>query len=567
MLVPVLTVKLQSDHSLVTLRDRCRQVAELFGLEGLQRTRLITAVSEIGRNALQHAGGAVVTFSVGDAQARRGVQAVRVQVVDKGVGVPASVWARGTIAPGRAAGGLRGSERLVDAFTLETAPGRGTSVNLEMHLPRDATPLALKAINERVDELVRRKPQTPREELEQQNREMLQTLEELQTRKVELEQADQRKNEFVAMLAHELRNPLAAISMTVAVLGFKNVITQEEIKKYGASIGRQTAQLTRLVNDLMDVSRLSRGKVELHREVVDVGTVVFEAIEMTQAFIDAKHHRLTVSPLARPIWIDVDVVRMKQVISNLLHNAVRYTPEGGALDLRIDHDEHLVSITVSDNGIGIDAAMLPRIFDMFTQASSSFAREDTGLGIGLTIVKQLMDDHGGTVTASSAGAGQGSQFVVKIPVVMAPDAEQERPVPLFHDAAIRRVLVIDDNAEAVLAIQQMLQLRGHTCAVAHDGLEGLAAAQLVRPDVAFVDIGLPQLDGFGVARELRRLYGNGMLIIAMSGYSAPEIKARAEQEGFDELWVKPVPLSAFLERLAKVADANAGVDVLTDSNR
>ena len=294
MLVPVLTVKLQSDHSLVMLRDRCRQVAELFGLEGLQRTRLTTAVSEIGRNALQYAGGATVTFQVGDAPTRPGVQAVCVQVADKGPGVPASVWFGGEIAADRADGGLRGSQRLVDGFMLTSAPaGQGTSVTLEMHLSRDATPLTLNAINQRVDELVRRRPQSAREELEQQNREMLQTLEELRARQVELEQADLRKNEFVAMLAHELRNPLSAISMTVALLGMKKTVSQDEIKKYGAAIGRQTAQLTRLVNDLMDISRLSRGKVELEREVVDVATVVAQAVEMTRAFIDAKQHRLT----------------------------------------------------------------------------------------------------------------------------------------------------------------------------------------------------------------------------------------------------------------------------------
>ena len=249
---------------------------------------------------------------------------------------------------------------------------------------------------------------------------------------------------------------------------------------------------------------------------------------------------------------------MKQVISNLLHNAARYTPHGGTLALSVERDEELVHLTVSDNGVGIDEKMLPVIFDLFTQAPSSFAREDAGLGIGLTIVKQLVHDHGGTVHATSAGTGQGSQFVVKLPVIEAPVQEAERrATAAAPDATARRVLVIDDNAEATLAIQQMLEFCGHSCAVAHDGVAGVAAAKLDRPDVAIVDIGLPLLDGFGVARALRDLYGRGLLIIAISGYSAPETKVRAQLEGFDEFWVKPVELSALLERLAVQAPTDA----------
>jgi signal transduction histidine kinase len=558
MLVPVLTVKLQSDHSLVMLRDRCRQVAELFGLEGLQRTRLTTAVSEIGRNALQHAGGATVTFQVGDAQTKPGQQAVCVQVADTGPGVPASVWSQGEIAPERADGGMRGSQRLVDAFMLTTAQGQGTSVTLEMHLPRDAVPLGLNAIHQRVDELVRRRPQSPREELEQQNRDMLQTLDELRARQIELEQADLRKNEFLAMLAHELRNPLSAISMTVALLALKQTIAQDEIKQCGALIGRQTEHLTRLVNDLMDVSRLSRGKVELERQVVDVNSVVQQAVEMTRAFTDGKQHRLDVSPSDEPLWINVDVVRMKQVISNLLHNAARYTPRGGEIELAVERDGDVVSISVSDNGIGIDAAMLPSVFDMFTQASTSFAREDAGLGIGLTIVRQLVKDHDGTVTASSSGVGKGCRFVIRLPIVAAPPPAASHRARLDDEVAPRRILVIDDNTDATLAIQQMLQISGHACAVAHDGAEGLAMASRECPDLAIVDLGLPVIDGFAVAQRLRALYGNRLAIIAMSGYSAPDTQVRAKVAGFDGFWVKPVRLNAVLDWLASIRDPLSG---------
>ena len=547
MLAPVLTVSLQSDHSLVVLRDRCRQVGELFGLETLQRTRLTTAVSEIGRNALQHAGGAVVQFLVGDAS-RPSAQALLVRVVDKGAGIAPSVWRDGTLVPGQLTSGLQGSQRLVDAFWIDTS-AKGTSVSLEMHLRRDAAHLSVKAIQDRVDELIRRKPKSPREELEHQNREMLHTLEELRQRQADLEQADARKNEFVAMLAHELRNPLSAITMTLALLRLKKVVSPQELQKYGDSIGRQASQLTKLVNDLMDVSRVSRGKVQLEREIVEVDVLVAQAIEMTRAFLDAKSQKLTYSSTAGRIHVDVDLVRMKQVLSNLIHNSARYSPEGALVEVNVASDGEAVSIAVRDNGIGIESDMLPKVFDLFAQASSGLARQGTGLGIGLTIVQRLVHDHGGTVTASSRGLGRGSEFVVRLATVPAPAPIVELPAAAVRPSSHMRVLVADDNADAASAIHEMLDLSGYSCIVASDGVAALSAASRHAPDIAIVDIGLPSLDGFGVAEELRKRYGQAMLLIAVSGYSAAEIKARAENAGFDDFFVKPVDLPALMERL------------------
>lgn len=555
MQVVVLTVKIQGDPSLVALRHRSRQVSELFGLEALQRTRLTTAVSEIGRNALKYAGTATVSFLVGDASAQPGAQSLLIRVADKGPGVPPSIWANGEINPGHRAGGLHGSYRLVDAFWIEAEPGKGTTVSMEMLLPRSAPRLDASGISLRIDELFRRQPQSPQEELEQQNRDMLYTLDELRQRKNDLELADQRKNEFVAMLAHELRNPLAAISMSVEVMRRKKNLSMADVEKYRDTIGRQATQLTKLVNDLMDVSRVSRGKVELERAVVGVGSLVFEAIEMTRAFVDAKKHRLIVPAVDDVAWIDVDLVRMKQVISNLVHNAARYTPEGGLIEVGITAAGTVVHISVKDNGIGIDAQMLPKIFELFTQAPNSLAREDVGLGIGLTIVQRMAADHGGTVSAHSPGLGLGSEFILTLPTVPPPAAVlAQPPLPATAPEIIeskRRLLLVDDNADALQAMAELFQAHGFTCAVALDGPQGLAAAIRQQPEIVIVDIGLPGLDGFGVATELRRLHGPAMTLIAMSGYSAPDTRLRAEQAGFDDFLVKPVDVPTLLNLLQR----------------
>ena len=557
MQIVVLTVKIQTDQSLVVLRHRCRQVSELFGLEALQRTRLTTAVSEIGRNALQYAGSAMVSFQVGDASAMPGAQSLLIRVADKGPGVPTSVWADGQINAGHRAGGLHGSYRLVDAFSIETRPGEGSTVSMEMLLPRGAQRLVAADISRRTEDLFRRQPQNTQEELEQQNRDMLHALDELRQRKSELEVADQRKNEFVAMLAHELRNPLAAISMSVEVMRRKKNLSAADVEKYRDTIGRQATHLTKLVNDLMDVSRVSRGKVELERGVVGVGSLVFEAIEMTRAFVDAKKHRLVVPPVDDVAWVDVDLVRMKQVISNIVHNAARYTPEGGLIELGITAADTLVHISVKDNGIGIDPPMLPRIFELFTQAPNSLAREDVGLGIGLTIVQRMAADHGGSVSAHSAGLGCGSEFILTLPTVAPPvavaaAAPPPTPAPAPEAAASQRLLLlVDDNADALQAMAELCRMNGYACMVALDGPQGLAAAIEQQPETAIIDIGLPGLDGFAVAEELRRLFGRRMMLIAMSGYSDPDTRLRAEKAGFDDYMVKPINMPTLLKQLQK----------------
>ena len=279
---------------------------------------------------------------------------------------------------------------------------------------------------------------------------------------------------------------------------------------------------------------------------------------MTRAFIDKKKHRLRLPDLEAAAWVDVDLVRMKQVISNLVHNAARYTPEGGLIEIGITVADAVVHISVKDNGVGIDAAMLPKIFDLFTQASNTLAREDSGLGIGLTIVQRMAEDHGGSVRALSAGLGCGSEFILTLPTVAAPAGGRatEPVLAAARDTGTpQRLLLVDDNADALLVMTELFRIHGYDCAVARDGLQGLAAAQAHSPKVAIIDIGLPGLDGFAVAAELRRLYGADMTLIAMSGYSASDTRQRAEQAGFDDFLVKPIDLPALLQRLQGLPQA------------
>ena len=269
-------------------------------------------------------------------------------------------------------------------------------------------------------------------------------------------------------------------------------------------------------------------------------------------------------PLGDVAWVDVDLVRMKQVISNLVHNAARYTPDGGLIEIGIAVADAQVHISIKDNGIGIEAQMLPKIFDLFTQASNSLTREDVGLGIGLTIVQRMAADHGGTVSVHSAGLGCGSEFILSLPTV-APPAAMSAATPASalapqSAAAPRRLLLVNDNADALQAMTELCEMHGYACTVAVDGPQGVAAALAQRPEVVIIDIGLPGLDGFGVAAALRQHLGTNVTLIAMSGYSDADMRLRAEQAGFDDFLVKPVNVPALLEQLqAKPAAASASL--------
>ncbi|MBE7368102.1 sensor histidine kinase [Ramlibacter pallidus] len=326
-------------QNLVEIRDLCRTVGTLFGLDKMDGTRFITAVSEIARNVVQHAREGSVAFLLEEDGAHGEPQYVVAEIADGGPGIADVQGAlAGRTARGSPGKGLASSKRLADRFGIVPAPGGGTLVSIAMARSRGAAPLRGPEIAALVARLVQRQPRSPLEEVEQQNREMVQALQALQAlreRQVELEQADLRKNQFVATLAHELRNPLSTLQMQLYILRHKPALQNPELVSHLAVIARQAQQLNQLVNDLMDVSRVSQGKVELHKQPTDVNELVSQALEMTGAAIKAKEHRVDLILHPEPLWVDVDSTRLKQVFSNVLHNAARYSSEQGLIAIRV----------------------------------------------------------------------------------------------------------------------------------------------------------------------------------------------------------------------------------------
>jgi signal transduction histidine kinase len=402
-------------NNLVEVRDRTRAVGELFGLEKLDCTRFITAISEIARNVVQHAGEGTISFQFDDADGGPGAQHVVAEVVDRGPGIAdlAGVLAGRPNAQRVVGNGLVSSKRLAHRFLVEPAPGGGTRVTLGMARPAAARPLGVGEIDDLVALLARRKPRTPLEEVEQQNREMVIALQAVKERQGELELADERKNQFVATLAHELRNPLGTLQMTLHILRHKPEYQAPELVSHLAVMSRQAQQISQLVNDLMDVSRVSQGKVELHKQPTDMNELVSQALEMTGAAIKAKEHSVVLTLSPEPLWVDVDSTRLKQVLSNVLHNAARYSPEYGRIAVRVKRSESQAVVEVADSGMGIPPDLLPHVFGLFVQGSH---HTEGGLGVGLALAKRLVHDHSGTIAAASEGRGRGSQFTVTLPL-------------------------------------------------------------------------------------------------------------------------------------------------------
>ena len=408
------------NHSLTVVRERTRQVGELFGLETLQRTRLVTAVSEIARNTAQYAGEGMLTFMFDTQSLHCRGQSLVAEIADQGPGIPnLQLVSQGMHRSREASGvtGIVGARRLVDHMVLRTPDDGGTVVTMEMALPRSLKMLTVQEITSRIDELVSRKPRSAMEELEQQHREMLHTLEETRREQLVLQQADLRKNEFLAILAHELRNPLATLNMTLTILRRKASISPEELVKRSEVMTRQIAHLVRLVDDLTDVTRVDKGKVELQAAPVELNSLVKDALEMTAAAIDARHHAVVFRPSQEDLWVHGDGSRLLQVVGNVIHNAAKYTPEQGRIEVQLRTIGTKGLIEVKDNGAGIDAEMLPQVFGMFVQARTRSTDEQAGLGVGLTLADRLVRDHGGSIAVASEGLGRGSQFTITLPLL------------------------------------------------------------------------------------------------------------------------------------------------------
>ena len=372
---------------------------------------------------------------------------------------------------------------------------------------------------------------------------------ELQSRNAELAEADRRKDEFLAMLAHELRNPLAPIVNALHVVGLEANQRGGSIVRAHATMDRQVRHLVRLVDDLLDVSRITQGKIELRREQVDLRAVIEEALQIARPLVSAREHALTVEVPDEPIPVLVDVTRMTQVVANLVNNAAKYTNPRGAITLEVERGEDEVVVRVRDSGIGIRPEMLPRVFEMFVQADHTPDRAAGGLGIGLTLVKRLVQMHGGEVMALSEGANRGSEFIVTIPLLDAVDSPQSvdsanPPSSTVDSKRSLRVLVVDDNPDIRETLKELLEIEGHEVTLAEDGNAAIAEAGNGHElDVAIVDIGLPGIDGYAVAeklREIRRAKGFPRRLIAMTGYGQAEDRRRALAAGFDAHVVKPV---------------------------
>jgi PAS domain S-box-containing protein len=356
-----------------------------------------------------------------------------------------------------------------------------------------------------------------------------------------LREADRRKDEFLAMLAHEFRNPLAPIRNAVEILRLQNP-GDDQLERTRSMIERQVTHLVHLVDDLLDVSRITRGKVKLRREPVDVASVLSGGAELARPLIDARHHRLAVTPPPPGARVLGDATRLVQVVANLLNNAAKYTEEGGTIALEAECDGDGIVLRVRDNGIGIAADLLPHVFELFTQADRNLDREQGGLGIGLSLVRHLVELHGGKAEARSEGLHCGSEFLVRLPLLREPAQPPAAPPPAraAPAGAVRRVLIVDDNADVASSVATLLRLRGHEVSIAHDGAGALSQIAEYKPQVVLLDIGLPGMNGYEVAHRMRELPGREqMRIVAMTGYGQTNDRERALRSGFDHHLVKP----------------------------
>ncbi|HZR70178.1 MAG TPA: PAS domain S-box protein [Burkholderiales bacterium] len=373
-------------------------------------------------------------------------------------------------------------------------------------------------------------------------------------RKIEaLQRADRQKNEFLALLAHELRNPLAPIRNALYIMG------QPEASAANATRAREIAErqvqhMSRLLDDLIDVARVSRGSMELRKELLDLDVAVASAVEAVRPLVQDSRHQLTVAVPPRTLWVDADPARLEQVLINLLTNAIKYTDPGGHIWITAETQGEEVVLRVRDSGIGIDPVMLPRIFELFVQAERRMDRAVGGVGIGLSLVKKLIELHGGTVQAFSAGLGKGTELVVRLPAAKTPEATGARsradgaPADLFG----LRILVVDDNINAADSLATLLELAGHEVRVAYEGEAALLVAEAFKPQVVLLDIGMPGMDGYEVGRMLRQKpQTRSALLIAITGWGAPDDLRRSKEAGFDHHLVKPVEPAALQRLLAR----------------
>lgn len=370
----------------------------------------------------------------------------------------------------------------------------------------------------------------------------------------QLKEADHRKDEFLAMLAHELRSPLAPLRnlLEIMKLGGRD---SEVLEQARPTLERQLNQMVRLVDDLLDVGRITRGKLELRKERVELTPIIQQGVEASRPLAESAGHEVVVSMPSESILLSADPARLSQIISNLLNNAYKYTPPGGRIELAAERCGSDVVIRVKDNGIGIPADKLASVFEMFTQVNESSDMSQGGLGIGLTLVKELVEIHGGTIEPHSAGPGQGSEFVVRLPVLIERlQPMTSRRIDMPQPATPHRVLIVDDNRDAASSLSMLLKIAGNQTSLAYDGQEALEMAEKSLPEVVLLDIGLPKLSGYDVCRRIREQpWGKNMVLVALTGWAQEEDRRQSQEAGFDHHMVKPVELADLLRVLNDVS--------------
>jgi len=393
-------------------------------------------------------------------------------------------------------------------------------------------------------------------ELEKTNRSLQKEVAERARAERALQEADRNKDEFLAMLAHELRNPLAPIRNALQLMRMDP--SEPRLQWAQEVIHRQLVSLTRLVDDLLDVSRITRGKITLSRQPLDIATLINQAIETIEPLVLEREHQLALRVPPEPMQVDGDPTRLTQALANVLGNAAKYTERGGRIDLICTRRGADVEIRVRDNGIGIPAELLPRIFDLFTQLDRRSDQAISGLGIGLALVRRLLEMHGGTISALSEGAGTGSEFVICLPLLAETAVRTEAENDAQHTevpAIPRRILVADDNADALESLATVLRLRGHEVFSASNGAIALETAGRHVPEVALLDIGMPLLDGYEVARRIRaQEWGKAMTLVALTGWGQDADRRRSREAGFDTHLVKPLDLDQLSNLLAQLPE-------------
>src|SRR4030095_16759465 len=374
----------------------------------------------------------------------------------------------------------------------------------------------------------------------------------------DLSATDRRKNEFLATLAHELRNPLAPMTNMLEVA--KRAQGDSEIlKRAHHTIERQLVQLVRLVDDLLDLNRINHDRLELRRSEVELSSLIEQAIEAARPLINSANHDLIVDLPEKPVYLNADRTRLAQVFGNLLNNSCKYTKPGGRISLSAKRLDGEIAVSVKDNGAGIPQDKLASVFDMFMQIDQTSETSQGGLGIGLTLVKRLTEMHGGSIVAKSAGEGQGSEFLVRLPILSeAPAETTSGPSAGAKVSPARRVLVVDDNSDNAESLAMLFQISGNTTYIAHDGIEAIEAIDQHRPEVVLLDIGLPKLDGHEVCRRIREQpWGKDIVVIALTGWGQEDDRRKSEEAGFNGHMVKPVDYDKLLELLSSLTARSA----------